>query len=92
MNSDDGVQFVKINFIQILSEKLKRKLIYSWTENISFFICMKLKKIGIDTPEFYLKHRFLIRWLGGLNQFCHTHWCGHGFKFSFKMGNIYWKI
>jgi hypothetical protein len=32
------------------------------------------------------------KWLAGLYQLLWTRWCGHDWRFSFRMARIYWSI
>ena len=45
-----------------------------------------------DSAEYHATHPIGRRWLGGLKLFTWTWVCGHGPRFSFRMGNIYWRL
>lgn len=84
-------------YCQIVPEsyfKLKIRLFQRWswpyTSKVAFWLSQKLKHT--DSPEYYQRHRFLAKWLGGLYVACWTHVCGDDIRRSLHIGNIYWKL
>lgn len=89
----EGMCFeVKTSWMERSLRRFRERMIYRITRRVAFWIDIKLGHFGVDSPEFFKAHPFLAKWLGGLDGFCHTHWCGHGFGYSFHIANIYWKF
>lgn len=69
--------------------KLRNKM---WWVFLPLFSWIHSKVAHCDSPEYFKAHPKLVRWTGGIQTFCRTWVCGHGWGFSLHMGNIYWKI
>ena len=58
-----------------------------WTSPVAWWVHRRVKWAEEDQHRW---PRWLSRWPAGLSVACWTHVCGHGYRYSFDVGSIYW--